>query len=441
MKRIFFSLAMVALLMSGCYKDDIDELNKQYDSMNTILTALQQQLSVTSVTPTSDGYRITFSDGSTADLKQGKDGANGANGANAPTITDIVYKDGNVEFKFSNGQTITMPMAPNFNYSIAANAAVQYFEPGQSREFTITQSGVQNIAISKPDGWKASVKGDKLTVTAPASANTFAEQSGVVSIVAMGNNASTIASVQVYVWNYNYLIDFEAPAVLAYLAGPTAAGENLYQSVYMNPDGVPLVGKYQDGATGLYMTINESGGSIDFWNGGVAISQWNDMATPSSPNQCSVYYSDATTHFGGYGGSKTFAVANDGGQISFEDGITECAFDHFYVTNSTYAALSMQNGDAFGAKVFSYADHDWFKLIITAVDKDGNDTGTPVEFYLADFRTATSPGIITNWTAVDLSPLGNHVHTITFEFDSSDIGQYGMNTPSYFCFDNLAIRK
>jgi hypothetical protein len=98
----------------------------------------------------------------------------------------------------------------------------------------------------------------------------------------------------------------------------------------------------------------------------------------------------------------------------------------------------MQNGDSF-AKVFSYDDHDWFKLVIEGVDKNGNRTNT-VEFYLADFRTSSSPGIITEWTAVDLSSLGK-VAEIRFDLQSSNVGAYGMNTPAYFCFDNLAIKK
>ena len=98
----------------------------------------------------------------------------------------------------------------------------------------------------------------------------------------------------------------------------------------------------------------------------------------------------------------------------------------------------MKDGDDFAKK---FGSGDWFKLSIEAYDKNDVKTGTTVEFYLADFRTATSPGIITEWTRVDLRPLGNKVNTVKFTLDSSDAGQWGMNTPVYFCFDNLAIKK
>ena len=238
------------------------------------------------------------------------------------------------------------------------------------------------------------------------------------------------------------LIDFENVGA-GYLAGPTSSGENLYSDF-----GAGQYIGYED-PSGLKMSLieaphwNGTGDTYEFSNGGIAISQWNDMNTEGPDNECSVYYRDAVTGKGGYGGSETFAVVFNGfsgisPSISFSDGNTEGAFDCFWVANSTYAALSMKNGDMFSKK---FDLGDWFKLIITAYDKDGNATGIAVEFYLADFRTSASSGIVTEWTKVDLKPLGNHVHTIKFDFDSSDTGDWGMNTPGYFCFDNLSFLK
>jgi hypothetical protein len=251
--------------------------------------------------------------------------------------------------------------------------------------------------------------------------------------------------------NNPYVITFEDARVANYLAGPTSYGENLY-SGYSVTGGYDRYLGYDDAATGLFMMINDpyDTDDPDFWNGGIAISRWNDMTTAGYTNQCSVYYSDAITGKGGYKGSNTFAVAtgyNDPimmgdirSSVSFLNGTmgtnNECVFDYFYVTNSTYAALSMKNG-GYPAKAFTSGD--WFKLVIEGFNKSGTSTGK-VEFYLADFRTSASPGIITEWTKVDLSPLGS-VTTIKFDLQSSDVGDWGMNTPAYFCFDNLAIKK
>jgi hypothetical protein len=122
-------------------------------------------------------------------------------------------------------------------------------------------------------------------------------------------------------------------------------------------------------------------------------------------------------------------------QITFNDNTKSCIFDHFYVTNNTYAVLSMTYGDGF-AEAHNYENGHWFKLIIEGIDKSGNSTGT-VDFYLSDFRTPAS-GIVTEWTLVDLTPLGE-VTAIRFDLQGSDDNGYGVATPVYFCFDNLAI--
>ena len=62
-------------------------------------------------------------------------------------------------------------------------------------------------------------------------------------------------------------------------------------------------------------------------------------------------------------------------------------------------------------------------------------TGTK-EYYLADLRDAEKAYIINDWRYVDLSGLGK-VAKLGFELSSTDNGDYGMNTPAYFCFDNF----
>lgn len=96
----------------------------------------------------------------------------------------------------------------------------------------------------------------------------------------------------------------------------------------------------------------------------------------------------------------------------------------------------MTNGDGFGKK-FSYEDKDWFKLTIQGVNTAGTITGE-VEFYLADFRTQDAAGILTEWKRVDLTPLGK-VHRLNFNMTSSDGEGMWINTPTYFCMDDIAI--
>ena len=115
--------------------------------------------------------------------------------------------------------------------------------------------------------------------------------------------------------------------------------------------------------------------------------------------------------------------------ISSEDGEVVSGF---YVTNSAYAYASMTHGDSYGKR---FGTNDWFKLTITGYDAAGEQTGT-VDFYLADLRDIANAYILDTWRWVDLTSLGK-VKRLGFTMSSSDTGMWGMNTPAYFCMDNL----
>ncbi len=112
----------------------------------------------------------------------------------------------------------------------------------------------------------------------------------------------------------------------------------------------------------------------------------------------------------------------------------------FFITNSTYAYLSMKNGGA-PAKKFGGVDGtdpDWFVLAIYGY-KDGIKKADSVLFYLADFRFSSSAMdyIIKDWHWVDLTSLGE-LDSLEFNLFSSDTaGGFGINNPTYFCMDNF----
>jgi hypothetical protein len=222
-----------------------------------------------------------------------------------------------------------------------------------------------------------------------------------------------------------------------------------FENASLNADGILRTGttvKEDNIGGSFYEAYSETGiifrsyenPDFMFWCG-FEISNHHDMSTAGYTNDASAY------HQNGHSGSK-FAVCYDGGSSYMGPGYesefyvadsTNKVFDHVYVTNSTYAALEMKNG-GYG-KQFTHADGDWFKLTVKGFDSSGTEKGS-VEFYLADFRTAGSVGIITEWTKVDLQPLGA-VQKLQFSFSSSDNSDWGMNTPAYCCIDDLAVRK
>jgi hypothetical protein len=170
------------------------------------------------------------------------------------------------------------------------------------------------------------------------------------------------------------------------------------------------------------------------WSG-FAYSNMKDSTTAGWGNQ----YSAITAS--GYNGSANYAVADEYGnaKIILTGNAAGKYVEGFYITNSTYAYLSMRDGDMFSKKFGGVTgnDPDWFKLTVKGW-LNGNLKSNEVEFYLADFRFAdsTEDYIVRDWQWVNLQPLGN-VDSIQFFLTSSDTGQWGMNTPAYFCLDNF----
>jgi hypothetical protein len=174
-----------------------------------------------------------------------------------------------------------------------------------------------------------------------------------------------------------------------------------------------------------------------YWSGGFIYSNSTDVTTAGYTNDFSAYTGI------GASGSANYSV-NYGGNIDFS---VEKELISITVTNTTFAALSMLNGDAFG-KVFGSPNNaqgtpdgtngeDFFRLLITGYDGDNDSIGTVI-VYLADYRFAdsTQDYILDEWQTVDLTPLGN-VRYLDFALESSDNGDFGMNTPAYFALDNL----
>lgn len=119
---------------------------------------------------------------------------------------------------------------------------------------------------------------------------------------------------------------------------------------------------------------------------------------------------------------------------------SEVVINGLYVTNTAYTYHVIKDGNAF-AKKFGGADGteaDWFALTIRGLHADGTKTAEAVTVYLADYRfeKAEEDYILSDWTFVDLASLGS-VSGLTFDLSSSDVGAYGMNTPTFFAIDEI----
>ena len=236
-------------------------------------------------------------------------------------------------------------------------------------------------------------------------------------------------------------------ALITVLTAASIAGAGVtsdFDDLALSPDSYWSGNYTVDGTGGTYDTSYFNSGGAAFENhsdgdwgswGGFAYSNKTDTTTAGFTNQYSVYagYAQSGSNFAigyqdGFNGFNPTMILDDPFQI-----------DAVYITNTTYAALAMLNGQG-PAKKFGGAtgdDADWFLLTITGKDLADTSTGT-VDFYLADYRFTENADdyIIDDWTLVDLSLLGT-VKSLEFTLTSSDTGEFGINTPTYFAMDTV----
>lgn len=234
------------------------------------------------------------------------------------------------------------------------------------------------------------------------------------------------------------LISMFAAAVLAAIAGVAQASTSTFDDLVLPG---PNTNYFPGGALSGPFPFTSGSASFnhDYTNFGFpgccatgwSYSNHTDNTTPGFGNQYSAFAGS------GHGGSANYAVGFIG-PLSVELA-APVTLSGAYFTNTTYAALSMRDGDGFAKKFGgpSGNDPDFFRLTISGFN-DATPTGS-VDFFLADYRFAdnTQDYIVQNWTFVNLSSLGT-VTRLGFSLASTDNGAFGMNTPAYFAMDNLA---
>ncbi len=575
MKKLFTILfvAMVGVSLTGCEYDDSElwneienvkdrvetleeavvKTNEDIVALQTIVNALQKNVYVTAVTPTADGYTITFSDGTTATIKNGKDGANGADGINAPVIsvkqdsTDGNYywtldgewlmidgervrangidgqdgtngangidgedaiapqvrindttkeweisTDGGVtwvstgvvaEGKTAQGGSslfksvdtsnkdyvvITLEDGTEFKlarydestpmFVIVEAPEVAQVEYGTSVEFAVEVANVADYVISKPEGWKVAYAENLLTVTAPEKDLCHFDKEGVVAITVVseqGKSAIVKLDVMAGEWVEGVVLrtlTFEdADAKFTPYELYNGASINTWSDLVDNMQyGGSLT--YTDYMTDVYYWYDEGNTELfhtfetPYWGGGHVISNYVLESYETLPQGYYGWYEvQMSTPLGGNNGSANFAVHNGYSDFfnsqmydatlegfEFADGV-ERVVDHMYVTNTNYVLNSLTYGDGFNSAA---TEDTYFKIVAYGYNANDEEVGS-LEFSLCD----GADNILNKWTKWDLSPLGK-VAKIVFNFTASEdqSGSYGLNTPAYFAYDDVAVQ-
>ena len=165
------------------------------------------------------------------------------------------------------------------------------------------------------------------------------------------------------------------------------------------------------------------------FGGGFTYCNTTDTETPGYTNLSAITA-------GGYDGGTTYLTASTANEVTITNLNADAyLFKGAYITNTTYAYLAMAEGDDGNgdyAYVTKFDDSSYFTLTATGYTADGEEIAS------LDFALATGTDILAEWSWFDWTDIGEAAY-ITFSMDSSDTGDYGMNTPAYFCLDDVTF--
>lgn len=170
-----------------------------------------------------------------------------------------------------------------------------------------------------------------------------------------------------------------------------------------------------------------------YWAGGWALSNKKYTTEESSDFTKHLYASKPG------GGSETngevYAVGTSNSYLLNPENERQ-AIVGCYIANSTYAYNSMLLGDNFARK-FTSDNKDSFVLLIDFY-QDNEKVNSQRE-YLANFSDPDESKhfILKDWKQITFDYLD--ADSIVFSFESSDIGTFGINTPQYFCIDQVQM--
>lgn len=102
-----------------------------------------------------------------------------------------------------------------------------------------------------------------------------------------------------------------------------------------------------------------------------------------------------------------------------------------YFCLSTYTSKYIDNGDMYAT------NHYYYKLGVSAYSN--SQLIVSREIVMADFTDANSYKM-DSWEFVDLSWIEN-ADSVTFTAISNDAGEWGINTPAYFCIDDFGAEN
>ena len=311
-------------------------------------------------------------------------------------------------------------LSVNINYGTIATSNVK------NLELTVTGNGVTKTATVTDFvyGKYFELADGNYTITATGKVkdNYRATIIGSKDIEVKGNTVTTIA----LDLDYDYILKtltFDEDSWNALIDDPQYMGTQLYGTGY----------QWSDATTQLsHAEVMDDWGGY-FWPAAFeAISNYystDTVANGDYTKQLTVFGTKAHSgnnccvHFG-YESYPGQGLAS----LKFSDGVAR-ELESMYVNNTTYFLNVMNTGSGLSAKPTANDT-----VYVNLIGYNGETKTKELKIYLYLKGKA-----ITDWTKVDLTPLGR-VTEVKFDMGGTTKNGYGFAAPAYFAYDDVAVR-
>ncbi len=474
MKRflVIAAVALVGLTLTGCTYDDsgiwdaFNDLKEQVEqneediaTLSALLDAQQNGKTITSTEYTTEGVVITFSDGTSVTIKNGKDGQNGTNGKDGADGKDgqngtngqdgkdgkdgqdgkdgkdgVDGKDGDsffvsieenettVTITLADGRIITLPKATTEGGEDSGEGG-EVVEPELGYELRVltfedADAKFDPYYLEYADGWSGrEISKWSELIDSPQYSGPLMYGNDSMDAMYYWYDGGNTELYHMFPDNYAYCFWGGGHAVSNYWgAGYSDEDRNTYIAKYYGQDyldqwvGVPGA----DGALGWFLL---------------------QLMTPCAPHSGDNF----CVH---YGYKDFFSYIENLPEWTFYDEEPR-VIDHMWVTNTNYTLNQLYNGvkseegNTFGGDWSGLTDDAWLKIVAQGFEGVYDDEPvSEVEFYLVN-----GYNVVEDWQKWDLSGLGK-VAKVRFNFLYSEEmgGRYGFTIPGYFAYDDVAVR-
>lgn len=417
-------------------KQDVAQNRADIEALTALVDALSAGKVITNTAYTDEGVMLTFNDGTSALIKNGKDGIDGTPGKDgvdgAPgkdgkdgdsMFESIEETEDEVIITLTDGRVIRLPKATADEGEEPENPEEN--EPSEELDYTLSV-----LTFEDTDAKFEPYMLDYVDMYTGKDIYTWSDLIDAPQYGGSMTYGNDAMDAMYYWWDENNTELYHMfPDNYAYCYwGGGHAISNYWGEGYADKDRNTHIAKYY-GEEYVEQWAGKPG--ADAALGWFLLQLTTPVPAHSGDNFC--------VH---YGYKDDYSFIENLPEWSFADGVAR-VIDHMWVTNTNYTLNQLYNGvkseegNSFGGNWTGLTDDAWLKIVAYGYASiDDDEPCSEVEFYLVKGHE-----VVEDWQKWELHELGA-VERVVFNFLYSEEmgGRYGFTIPGYFAYDDVAVR-